>query len=241
MINPKTGGGRWSFANGQYGEPVGVGRTKGRIGGLILLATLGLLAGCPAAGGDRAGTPSRTTTASPAHAASPTHAASFAPGDPAGYAAQVRKYAQQAGINPRLLMAILYNESYKPHDPSLERVWQRIDPDSGFGIANMHRAAFDETKRRHGFADRDWQELADDPDLAIRAAAWHLHDLADQLPSRRSADYTKDELLALGYNAGAGNMRLFAKGSKPGRVAQSYLDRLRDNWDRAGQAVRSGR
>lgn len=215
---------------------VRTGRVRGRIGGLVLLVTLGLITGCPAGSGtDRGGGHARTDEHSP----NQEHSA--ATGDPAGYAAQVRACAREAGINPVLLMAILYNESYKPHHPALERAWQRIDPDAGFGIANMHRAAFDETKRRHGFADRDWQELADDPDLAIRAAAWHLRDLADQLPGRRTAEYTRDELLALGYNAGASSMRSFAAGGTPGRVAQSYLDRLRDNWHRAGQAVRPTR
>jgi hypothetical protein len=98
--------------------------------------------------------------------------------DPARFAVQVRKYAGQAGIRPQLLMAILYNESYKPHDPELERSWARIDSDPAFGIANMHRPAFDDTKRGRAFAGRKWEELPDDPSLAIQAAAWHLHDLA---------------------------------------------------------------
>ncbi len=67
--------------------------------------------------------------------------------DPAHFAVQVRKSAKKAAVNPQLLMAILYNEDYKPHNPELERSWQRIKPDASFGIANMHRAAFNETKR----------------------------------------------------------------------------------------------
>jgi hypothetical protein len=159
--------------------------------------------------------------------------------DPADFAAQVRKSAGRAKINPQLLMAILYNESYKPHDPELERSWQRIKPDSAFGIANMHRAAFDETKRGR-FANRNWEELPDHPDLAIEAGAWHLHDLAARLPSRPRGSFTKDELLALGYNTGSGNMRAFARGVKPGAQAQSYVDRLHDNWDKSANAVRTG-
>ncbi|MFD9793929.1 lytic transglycosylase domain-containing protein [Streptomyces sp. NPDC059070] len=158
--------------------------------------------------------------------------------DPADYAAPVRTYAKKAGVGAQLLMAILYNEAYKPHDPALERSWQRYKPDAAFGIANMHRAAFDDTKKGRDFADRRWDELPDDRNLAIEAAAWHLHDLAAQLPSRKSAAYTKDELLALGYNTGGGNMLAFARGVRPGPQAQSYLEKLRDNWDKAGAAVR---
>jgi hypothetical protein len=156
----------------------------------------------------------------------------------ARFAAQVVTHAGSAGVAPQLLMAILYNESYKPHDPAAQRAWQQIKPDAAFGIANMHKAAFDDTKRGRDFAGRNWQELPDDPDLAIQSAAWYLHDLGVQVPSMWSGPYTRDELLALGYNTGAGNMKAFARGAKPGEAAQSYLDRLRANWAAAGQAVR---
>ena len=171
-------------------------------------------------------------------AAPPSVSPSSGAYDPARFAPQVRRYAGPAGIDAQLLMAILYNESYKPHDPKLERAWQKLDPESGFGVANMHRAAFEETRRGRDFAGRDWTELPDDPDLAVEAAAWYLHDLAAQLPAHWATKYTRDELLALGYNAGPGSMTAFARGAKPGPVAQSYLDKLHANWDPAGRAVR---
>jgi soluble lytic murein transglycosylase-like protein len=160
--------------------------------------------------------------------------------DPARYAPQVIRYAKQAEIDPQLLMAILYNESYKPHDPAWERAWQRIKPDAAFGVANMHKAAFDEAKQGRDFADRTWQQLPDDPSLAVEAAAWYLHDLARQLPAEHG-HYTEDELLALGYNTGPGNMVAFARGAKPGVAAQSYLDQLHTNWTSAAQALRNTR
>lgn len=158
--------------------------------------------------------------------------------DPARFAAQVVAHAREAGIDGQLLMAILYNESYKPHDPALEREWQKLKPGAAFGVANMHQATFDQTKRGRPFAARGWQELPDDPDLAIQAAAWYLHDLAAQLPSARSG-YTVDELLALGYNTGPANMKAFARGTKPGALAQTYLDTTHDNWAKAGQVVKA--
>ncbi|WP_329477458.1 transglycosylase SLT domain-containing protein [Kribbella sp. NBC_01484] len=180
-----------------------------------------------------------TPSATPQRTVSPTPAAKpwYDDYDPAHFAPQVRRYAGQAGIRPQLLMAILYNEAYKPHDPKFERSWAQVDSDPAFGIANMHRAAFDDTKRGRDFAGRKWEQLPDDPGLAIEAAAWHLHDLAKRLPDKRSQRYTKDELLALGYNTGAGNMRAFAKGAKAGAQAQSYLDRLHDSWDKSARAV----
>lgn len=157
--------------------------------------------------------------------------------DPATFADSVAEHAAAAEINPVLLMAVLYNESYKPHDPELERAWQKIDPDAAFGVANMHRAAFDDTKQGRPFADRQWEELPDDPDLAIEAAAWYLHDMAEQLPVAERPPFSHDDLLALGYNAGPGAMRSVAGGAEPGTQAKSYVDRLRDNWTKAEQAV----
>lgn len=167
----------------------------------------------------------------------PSTPAEAADHDPARFAAQVLARAREADVDPQLLMAILYNESYKPHDPDAERAWLRLDPDAALGVANMHRPAFDEVKSAHGFADRDWLELPDDPDLAIRAAAWYLHDLAASLPDERSGAHTTAELLALGYNAGPGAMRAVARGATPGPQARSYLDRLRAHWAKAGEAL----
>ncbi|KAA5830549.1 transglycosylase SLT domain-containing protein [Saccharopolyspora hirsuta] len=190
-------------------------------------ALVAATAGCAAVRDAAPAAPVATTSAAP----------NSADQDPARFAAQVVARAREAGVDPQLVMAILYNESYKPHDPAAERAWLQLDPDAALGVANMHRVAFDEVKADRDFAGRDWLELPDDPDLAIRAAAWYLHDLAAMLPDQRSGAHSTAELLALGYNAGPGNMRAFAKGSPPGPQAQSYLDRLRENWQRAGEAV----
>ncbi|WAL68228.1 transglycosylase SLT domain-containing protein [Amycolatopsis cynarae] len=206
-----------------------------RWGRRVALAVLvPVLAGCAVTGN----APSGPTTPPPSSASAPAPATSNQ--DPAKFAAQVVAHAREAGVDAQLVMAILYNESYKPHDPELERAWQQLHPDAAFGVANMHRAAFDETKRGRPFAGRDWQDLPDDPDLAIQAEAWYLHDLAAQLPATRSGRLTTNELLALGYNTGPGNMRAFARGTTPGSQAQSYLDTLHANWAKAGQAVAHG-
>ncbi|MFE8949566.1 undecaprenyl-diphosphate phosphatase [Streptomyces sp. NPDC007856] len=39
-------------------------------------------------------------------------------------------------MSAQWVMAILYDEAYKPHDPSFERAWQKYKPDAVFGIAN---------------------------------------------------------------------------------------------------------
>ncbi|MFI1522966.1 lytic transglycosylase domain-containing protein [Kitasatospora cineracea] len=200
-------------------------------------------------GGDRAPAPGAAPAASsgaaapsgasPTPSSGPASGTARAPGDyaPPRFAPEVQKYAAEAGVNPQLVMAILFNEAYKPHGPEVERAWQKMKPDASFGVANMHRAAYDETRQGRPFADRPWEDLPDDPALAVRAAAWHLHDLGAQLPAHWSGPYTRDELMALGYNTGAGNMLAFARGVNPGAEARSYLDRLHDNWSKSADAL----
>jgi len=212
---------------------------------LIGTAVAALLGGCALPGGTAS--PARTT----AGAAAPTDASGTSSGaaadggadatddpqDPARYADHVVRFGREAGVNPQLIMAILYVESYKPHDPQFERSWQKMDPDAAFGVANMHRAAFDDTKRGRPFARRSWQELPDDPALAVQAQSWYLHDLQRQLPARHAADLTVPELLALGYNAGPGNMRAFARGVPVGPQAGEYLGQFRHNWPIAADVL----
>ncbi|MGV9625729.1 lytic transglycosylase domain-containing protein [Streptomyces sp. NPDC003487] len=134
--------------------------------------------------------------------------------DPADYAGEVVRSAEEVGVSPRLVMGVLHNEAYKPHHPLLERLWQWWKPEASSGVANMHRAAFEQVRRTHGLSGR-WQDRRDDPAFAIHAAALHLKDLDGRLPERHVRRYTRDELLALGYDAGERTMRAFARGVPP--------------------------
>ncbi|MGW5371072.1 transglycosylase SLT domain-containing protein [Streptomyces sp. NPDC004009] len=156
--------------------------------------------------------------------------------DPGDYAPLVVHSAAEAGVSALLLMGVLHNEAYKPHHPLLERLWHWWKPEASFGIANMHQATFEEVRRAHGLTGR-WEDLRDDPAFAVRAAALHLKDLDRRLPERHVRRYSRDELLALGYNAGERNMRAFARGVPPGPMARSYLRRLRANRRRSARAL----
>jgi hypothetical protein len=156
--------------------------------------------------------------------------------DPADYTAEVVLGARAAGVSPVLVLAVLYNEAYKPHHPLLERLWQWWKPGASFGVANMHRATFERVRRAHDLP-RHWRDLRDDPAFAIHVAALHLSDLDRCLPRRHVCRYTRDELLALGYNTGERNMRAFARGVPPGPMARSYLRRFRAHRERAAAAL----
>ncbi|MDT8915246.1 transglycosylase SLT domain-containing protein [Amycolatopsis sp. PS_44_ISF1] len=202
---------------------------------LAAWALVPVLAGCGASPGGSAEKPEPSSSAAAGSSPGPIGSPAVNP-DLSRYAAQVRARAGEAGVDPLLVMAILDNESYKPHDPELERAWQKLKPDAAFGVANMHRATFDQTKRGRSFSGRRWEQLPDDPDLAIQAESWYLHDLAAQLPPSHGS-YRAGELLALGYNTGPGTMKAFAKGAKPGPQAQSYLDRFRADQAKAAAAL----
>ncbi|MFC8173995.1 lytic transglycosylase domain-containing protein [Streptomyces sp. NPDC057242] len=156
--------------------------------------------------------------------------------DPGDYTPYVLSGAEEAGVSPLLVMTVLHNEAYKPHHPLLERLWQWWKPGASFGLANMHRATFERVRREHGLSER-WQDLRDDPAFAVRAAALHLKDLDRSLPERHVRRYTRDELLALGYNTGGRNMRAFARGVPPGPMARSYLRRFRAHRSRAAEIL----
>ncbi|MFJ3501845.1 lytic transglycosylase domain-containing protein [Streptomyces sp. NPDC090135] len=156
--------------------------------------------------------------------------------DPGDYTSCVLSGAEEAGVSPLLVMTVLHNEAYKPHHPLLERLWQWWKPGASFGLGNMHRATFERVRREHGLSER-WQDLRDDPAFAVRAAALHLKDLDRILPERHVRRYTRDELLALGYNTGGRNMRAFARGVPPGPMARSYLRRFRAHESRAAEIL----
>ncbi|MFE3636330.1 lytic transglycosylase domain-containing protein [Streptomyces sp. NPDC059168] len=156
--------------------------------------------------------------------------------DPGDYAEAVVRSAEEAGVSALLLMGVLHNEAYKPHHPLLERLWHWWKPEASFGVANMHRAAFEQVRRAHGLTGR-WEDLRDDPVFAVRAAALHLGDLDRRLPRRHVRGYSRDELLALGYNAGERNMLAFARGVPPGPTARSYVRRLRADRPRSAEAL----
>lgn len=156
--------------------------------------------------------------------------------DPADYAASVARSAGEAGVSSLLVMTVLHNEAYKPHHPLLERLWQWWKPGASFGVANMHRATFERVRRMHGLSGQ-WQDFRDDPAFAIRAAVLYLKDLDRSLPQRHVRRYTRDELLALGYNTGERNMRAFARGVPPGPMARSYLRRFRLHRNRAAKVL----
>jgi soluble lytic murein transglycosylase-like protein len=209
-------------------------RSRGTLAHLLVL-TLLLLTGTAACTSNPAG-PSSGSMTDPTPTATPS--TNPASGPDLGYLRDdVQRSARAAGVDPLLVMAILYNEAYKPHDAASQRLMLQLDPGTSLGVANMHEAAFIDTRRGRDFAHRAFEDLIDDPALAVEAESWYLHDLNRMLPAHLEGSLARNELLALGYNTGPGNMRIFAKGVTPGPMAETYLREFRENWPVAQAAL----
>jgi len=176
--------------------------------------------------------------------------------DPVGFTRIVVYYATVAGIDPRLLMAVLFNErgvhwQWLPHTQFLEDLrvlGQALGVINSGGLANMSQQSFDQVKQGRDFADRSWSDLASDPILAIEAAAYLLHDLEGQLPATWTSTYKRDELVAMGYNRGPVKMNLVA-GPAGGSPAQApdqvdlsggmswYVSQVDANWPGIDQLI----
>ncbi|MET8957345.1 hypothetical protein [Streptomyces sp. NPDC004533] len=168
-------------------------------------------------------------------------------GGPVKYLGLVVKYANEATIDPRLMMNILRNEDGchfpgMPHTAWCEELRSHLP--TSLGIANMRQNAFTQAQQQSEglLAGRTWQDLAHDPALDVEAEAWYLKALETQMPATWPTAYARDELLAMAYNAGVDNITPIINGSQsPGTNAQNYLNGIRSNWDRTDQIIcRSG-
>lgn len=129
------------------------------------------------------------------------------------------KYGSAAGVDPRLVMAIVYNEggdtpqALRPGlDLGRETVPRGVlpgpvNPDgNSLGLTNMKKPTFDKLKEKYPkeFGDSEWSDLIGNDPLAIKATAWNLRRLKDELgpeiPAAMKARYSLNQILAAGYN-----------------------------------------
>lgn len=151
--------------------------------------------------------------------------------------------ADRAGIDPRLLLAVLMDESGDCH------CGMKGDWDPGVkthGIGNMSRASYDLAATfaasNGDFSLTNGYELSwNDPSAGMRATAWDLARLESALPSTFNPYYSAEEMTRIAYNftPEVYNKVLHldrpAKGD-PAKVVQNF-DR---DWDEANYWLCSG-
>ncbi len=116
--------------------------------------------------------------------------------------------AEQAGIDPRLLLAVLLREGGDAHSFDwLSRTPVLWIHRFTIGVANMDRPAFEEARAySNGIVNYDWTAIGSDPVKAVTAAAYLLAKRRSQLQPWRSASFTDAEYLRIGYRSGLSTM-----------------------------------
>jgi hypothetical protein len=124
------------------------------------------------------------------------------------------------------------------------------------------KGAFDETVTRHRdvFGDVQWEGTILNHVLSLTVLAYHLRDLQDAPPEENSGTgrgFTREELVAVGYNTGKDNMLKTANGtqmtpektsfggtrhepSRPtpiGTAGQDYLNGFHSHWTTADNLI----
>jgi RHS repeat-associated protein len=151
---------------------------------------------------------------------------------PNQYVGLIVSTAEEAGIDPRLLLAILHieNGQWSRQKGSKRQQVQGLAGKGSIGMANMDLDTFTATKRNHPNEIPEWAEWEDmltQDDLAITAAAYRLRDLIDALPAEfqgSGQQFSQEELAAVGYNTGQENMFKVAMGTQTDPKTGKHID-----------------
>ncbi len=157
-----------------------------------------------------------------------------------------------AGVDPRVAAAIIDQESRNGQrlgpiatgfDLAQEIVTTNSAKSFTIGMTNIKRGTFAKTAVNHPevlgrevsyeYAKHAWSSLIHDEELAIRATIWYLADLQESLPveapSVLESGYSSFDLLAYGYQQGAGSMGEFAQGGVGAPRGLAYVADFRDD------------
>ncbi|WP_157101795.1 hypothetical protein [Nocardia caishijiensis] len=157
-------------------------------------------------------------------------------------------YGNQAGVDPRVVLAILYQEGGDRAESALQESasWgydafryvttrpREVTDGYGnsLGITNMKEETFNKLKEKYPeeFAGKQWALVADDDSLAIKAAAFNLKRIQEELggkaPDGLQENYTRDEYLAAGYNSETKFLDTYIPNEEFGPAAKDYINRF---------------
>jgi soluble lytic murein transglycosylase len=126
---------------------------------------------------------------------------------PLRYPVIVRSHAQQYGLDPALLAAVIYSESrFRPHVRSRQGAigLMQLLPSTAEGIATRTGGT--------AFVPSD----LDDPEINVRYGAWYLRHLREHYRGRPDAM----TLALAAYNAGMANVDSWVAKTRPGQSLQ---------------------
>ncbi|WP_067667693.1 hypothetical protein [Nocardia miyunensis] len=154
------------------------------------------------------------------------------------------KYGNAAGVDPRLVMAVVLNEGATR---TLQGKGENYDDfrlltsgfrDNSLGLTNMKEGPFNSLKKAYPaqFGNAKWSDLDGNEDLAIKATTYRLKQIQDQYAGRVSpqmrAEVTRNEFLAAVYNSGDSNAQNYLESSRLGNAVKPYVGRIDQNYVR---------
>ncbi|MDO3649592.1 hypothetical protein [Nocardia mangyaensis] len=133
------------------------------------------------------------------------------------------RYGNEAGVDPRVVLAIVYQEGGDRAESALQESasWgydafryittkpRELKDGYGnsLGITNMKEETYNQVREKYPeeFEGKQWALIADDDSLAIKAAAFNLKRVQDLYTGRAEDSFreqhSRDEFIAAGYNA----------------------------------------
>lgn len=170
------------------------------------------------------------------------------------------KYGNAAGVDPKLVLAIVYNEGGNRADTSLEQagsgVWdatreilnpirEQTTPTGmgmSLGLTNIKEGTYEKLQQAYPeeFGSIPWARVQYDDAVAIKAAAYSLKRIQDQygssVPDEMKEKYTTNEFMAAGYNS-EGAMRDYLAQADLGPQVKNYLKMNEGSYAKASELI----
>ncbi|WP_216894124.1 hypothetical protein [Nocardia alni] len=165
------------------------------------------------------------------------------------------KYGNQAGVDPRLVMAVVLNEGATRNqvlggvdNTGYDAVRYLGSPfrNNSLGLTNMKEDTFNSVKQAFPdqFKNDDWHDLTGNNDLAVKASTYRLKQIQDnyagRVPDDMRAKYSFNQFMTAGYNAGDGAMSgIYIPKGSIGPDGLAYSNRILSRFDQA-QSIMCG-
>lgn len=170
------------------------------------------------------------------------------------------KYGNAAGVDPKLVLAIVYNEGGNRADTTLEQVgsgfWDAtreilnpireatspVDMGMSLGLTNIKESTYQKLQEAYPeeFGSIPWARVQYDDSVAIRAAAFSLKRIQEQygpfVPDEMKEKYNTNEFMAAGYNSELA-MADYLRQAELGPQVKNYLRMNEGSYAKASELI----
>lgn len=177
-----------------------------------------------------------------------------------GWVDDAVKYGNAAGVDPKLVLAIVYNEGGNRADTPIEQAgsgfWdatreilnpirEQTSPTGmgmSLGLTNIKEKTYNELQAKYPeeFGSIPWARVQYDDSFAIKAAAYTLKRIQDQygaqVPDTMKEKYSTNDFMAAGYNS-EGSMRDYLANGDLGPQVKNYLAMNEGSYRKASEMI----